>query len=122
MALDTKTKRGAAVQSGQSPGVVLPEADGAIDAQDRAELAGIVMPSGGAGDTIPDAFSFAPALGLETSTLTASGGVVISGIDTASNISVVGGEYSIDLGAWVSTPGTINNGQSVRVRGTSSAT
>jgi hypothetical protein len=123
MALDTKTKRGAAAQVGQGPGVVLPNPDGTIDAADRAELAGSAMPSGVPGsDTTPDAFAFAPALNLELSTLTASGGAVISGIDAASNISVVGGEYSIDLGAWVSAPGTINNGQSVRVRGTSPAT
>jgi hypothetical protein len=122
MALDTKTKRGAAAQVGQAPGVVLPNPDGTIDAADRAELAGLAMPSGVPGsDSTPDAFAFAPATGLALSTLTTSGGAVISGIDTAANISVVGGEYSIDLGAWVSAPGTINNGSSVRVRGTSSA-
>jgi hypothetical protein len=122
MALDTPTKRGAAIQTGQAPGVVLPVPDGTIDAQDRADLVGVVTPSSAVGtDTTPDAFAFAPAINLERSTLTTSGGAVISGIDTASNISVVGGEYSIDLGAWVSSPGTINNAQTVRVRGTSSS-
>lgn len=72
-------------------------------------------------DTTPATFAFAPATGVEPSTLTESGGAVISGLTAEAAITVVNGEYSIDLGSWTSAPGTIEDGQSVRVRGTSSA-
>lgn len=76
---------------------------------------------GGGSDTTPDSFAFAPATGVELSTLTESGGAIIVGLDATATVSISGGEYSIDLGAWTSADGTINDGQSIRVRGTSSA-
>ena len=70
----------------------------------------------GAADTTPDAFSYAPVTNAKTSVLVTSAGVTIRGINTASPISVVGGEYSIASGAYTSAPGTVLSGQNVRLR------
>ncbi|MBX9809186.1 hypothetical protein K2X92_02230 [Candidatus Gracilibacteria bacterium] len=72
-------------------------------------------------DTTPTAFSFADQTGVALSTVVTSAPITIAGINTASPISVSGGEYSINGGAWTSTAGSVTNGQTVRVRGTSSA-
>lgn len=72
-------------------------------------------------DTTPDAFSFTDQSGVQTSTLITSAPVTITGINAPANISITGGEYSIDGGAWTSSPGTISNNQQVSVRHTSSA-
>ncbi len=45
----------------------------------------------------------------------------MSGINTASSISIVGGTYSINGGTYTSGVGIVTNGQTVRVRRTSSA-
>ncbi|MBL8483230.1 MAG: PKD domain-containing protein, partial [Rhodocyclaceae bacterium] len=72
-------------------------------------------------DTIPDAFSFAAVSNAPVNTLVASGPVAVSGINVPSPISVSGGEYSVDGGAYTTAAGTVSNGQSVRVRLLSSA-
>jgi hypothetical protein len=76
------------------------------------------------GDSVPDAFDplisdqFAAAL----STVVTSNSFTPTGYDTAAAISIATGEYELDnSGTWVATPGTINPGQSVRIRHTSSA-
>lgn len=75
-----------------------------------------------AGDTIPDAFTFinkpnqAPNVWVESNT------ILITGITSPSPISITGGaQISINGGAWV-TSGNINNGETLKVRITSSAT
>jgi len=72
-------------------------------------------------DTTPDAFTFVDITGMLSSTVYTSNGVVISGIDTASPISVTGGTYNINGGAYTAIAGTVTNGQTVTVRQTSSA-
>lgn len=71
-------------------------------------------------DTLPDAFTFVDQTGIALSTLTESAGITVAGINAASAISVVGGEYQINGGAWVSVLGTVTSGQTVKVRHTSS--
>ena len=65
--------------------------------------------------------SFNPQGGAEIATVTLSNPVTVAGINWPSAISVTGGEYSINGGAYLSAPGTINNGDSVTLRLTSSA-
>ncbi len=72
-------------------------------------------------DIVPDAFSFTDVTDLEPSTLTTSNSISVSGINDGSVVSVENGEYSIDDGDFTSDGGTVTNGQSVRVRTTSSA-
>lgn len=74
-----------------------------------------------AADTTPDAFVFVSQSGVAFNTPTESNAIVVSGINAATPISISGGEYSIDGGPWTSAPGTVVNGQSVRVRHTTAA-
>jgi hypothetical protein len=73
-------------------------------------------------DTTPNAFAFTDVNGQARSASIVSNSVAIAGISAAAAISVVGGEYEKNgSGTWSSSPGTVNNGDSVRVRQTSSA-
>jgi hypothetical protein len=122
MALDTATKRGAAIQTGMAPGVVLPVPDGTIDAQDRADLAGVVTPSASGGsDSTPDAFSFVDQTGVAKSSVITSDPITVSGIDTSSAITVTGGSYSINGAAFTTSAGTVVLGDQVRAQHVSSA-
>ena len=51
-----------------------------------------------------------------------SDAITVSGIDAASPISVTGGSYSIDGGAFVTTAGTVMAGQTISVQQTASTT
>lgn len=84
-------------------------------------------PSGGS-DTTPDAFSFTAQSDAPLSTVVASNTVAISGIDTATDISISGCsssscEFSINSGGWTSAAAVaaVSNGDSIQVRQTSSA-
>lgn len=68
------------------------------------------------GDTTPDAFSFNAQSDVARNVLINSNSISISGINMPTSISIVGGEYSIDGGAYTSSPGTVGGGQSVTVR------
>jgi hypothetical protein len=72
-------------------------------------------------DTIPDAFSFTAQSGVALSTKVESNAITVSGINTASPLSVSGGEYQVNGGAWSSAAGTVGNGNMVKVRLTSAA-
>lgn len=72
-------------------------------------------------DTIPDAFTFVDQTDVALGSLTESATITVNGIDAAASISVSGGEYSINSGTYISTAGTVTNGQMVTVRHTSSA-
>lgn len=74
------------------------------------------------GDNTPDPFGFTNLTNQPLATLVASSVIVVSGINMASPISVVGGEYQINSGAWTTVAGTVNNGDSVRVRHVTSGT
>ncbi|MSO46084.1 MAG: hypothetical protein EXQ59_04880 [Acidobacteria bacterium] len=76
----------------------------------------------GGADTTPDAFSFTSQTNMLPNTLVTSNTMTVSGINSAANISVSGGEYRIGNGnTWTSAAGTVDNGDSVRVRHTSSS-
>ena len=77
-------------------------------------------PTPSPGDSIPNNFSFVDQDDVELSTIVQSEAITISGIDVASTISISGGEYSIDGGPFVSTNGSIMNGQTVIAQQTSS--
>lgn len=73
-------------------------------------------------DTIPSQFYFIDLDALELFTLTESDAITVSGIDAQTTISIIGGEYEInDSGTWASTAGTVDLADTVKVRGTSSA-
>lgn len=83
--------------------------------------------NGGAGweyappDTTPDAFAFAPVADADLATLYISNSQIIMGMDAGTAVSITGGEYRIAGGAWTNAPGTIDPGQTLELRGTSSA-
>ena len=72
-------------------------------------------------DTSPETFSFERKTEQALTTLITSNSVNITGINSSSPISVSGGEYSIDGGAFSDATSTVNNQQSVTVRLLSSA-
>jgi uncharacterized delta-60 repeat protein len=73
-------------------------------------------------DTTPNAFSFVDQTGVALSSQIVSAPVTITGITAAAAVSISGGEYSVGCGAtFTSAAGTINNGQTICVRHTSSA-
>lgn len=71
---------------------------------------------------LPIPFSFAGIAGAATNAPVTSTAALIAGINVDIPISVSGGEYSINGGAFTALPGMISNGQSVRVRLVSAAT
>ena len=74
-----------------------------------------------AADTAPDAFAFTDQTGVTAGTAVTSNAITVAGINTAANISVTGGDYSIGCnGTFTSTAGTIQSGQTVCVRNTAS--
>lgn len=74
-------------------------------------------------DSTPDAFRFVDVTRVARGSVQTSNTITVSGIDTAAQISVTGGEYSIgcDANGFSAAAGTISNGQSVCVRHTAAA-
>lgn len=73
-------------------------------------------------DVTPDAFTFTDQTGVERSSTITSAPITVTGITAAAVITVTGGEYDINgSGTFTSDPGTVNNGDTVRARHTSSA-
>ena len=72
-------------------------------------------------DTTPDAFSFTPVTGVAPGSVQTSNSITVSGINAASPISVTGGSYSINGGAFVTAAGTVTVGQTVRVQQTAAS-
>jgi len=73
-------------------------------------------------DNTPDTFNFDSIAEVELNTLVSSNSITISGISTAVPITVSGGQYVIGGGAFTSSAGTVNNGDTVLVRLTSANT
>lgn len=67
-------------------------------------------------DTTPAVFSFTSITDAEPNTEIDSESIVITGINTASPISVAGGQYSINGGSFTSSNGTVQNNQQVVLR------
>ncbi len=67
-------------------------------------------------DTTPNAFSFTDQVDVAVNTLISSNSITISGINTATPISIVDGDYAINGGAFSNTSGLVNEGDSVQLR------
>ena len=75
-----------------------------------------------AGDTIPDAFNFSNRINQPPGVLVTSNTVQITGITSPSPVTVTGAaQFSVNGGPWI-TSGNINNGDTLTLRITSSAT
>ena len=72
-------------------------------------------------DTIPTAFGFTDQTNVALNTVITSNSATISGVNVSTPISIAGGEYSVNSGAFTSGAGTVNSGDTVRVRQTSSS-
>lgn len=72
-------------------------------------------------DITPDPFTFTDRTDVTLTTLVESNAITVTGIDHPSPVSIIGGEYSINGGAYASTAGIVNAGQTVKVRQTSSS-
>ncbi|MGB5218724.1 MAG: CFI-box-CTERM domain-containing protein, partial [Smithella sp.] len=70
-------------------------------------------------DTTPDPFTFTDQTGVPLNTVMTSNTITVSGISAAAVISITGGTYSINGGAYVNTVGTVNNNDTVTVQQTS---
>lgn len=71
---------------------------------------------GGTQDTTPDAFSFDPQTDVLLGATVTSNSITVSGIDAAAPITVSNGSYAIDAGDYTTSPGTVENGQSVALQ------
>ena len=71
-------------------------------------------------DTAPDSFTFTAQTGAPLNTLMMSNTITVTGINTPAPISITGGQYSVNNGAFTATAGTVNNGDNIRVQLTSS--
>jgi hypothetical protein len=70
----------------------------------------------------PNQFTFIDSTGRPLSTVVVSNGILVTGIVGLSPISIVGGAYEINnSGVWLTTAGTVSEFDSIKVRGTSSA-
>ncbi|MEF2175777.1 MAG: hypothetical protein V3575_04870 [Candidatus Absconditabacteria bacterium] len=70
-------------------------------------------------DTTPDTFTFLDVSGADLSTEYTES-IVVSGVDSPTPVSIENGEYSINGGVFTTDPGTVNNGDTITVRLTSS--
>jgi len=72
-------------------------------------------------DATPNAFSFIDQTNVTLNTLITSNTITVSGVTVPSPVTIAGGEYEINgNGIWSSASGTVVNGNTVRVRQTSS--
>ena len=71
-------------------------------------------------DPTPDVFTLTAQTGKELSTSYESNTITVTGTNTGSAISITGGQYKINSGAYTSTAGTVNPGDTVTVKVTSS--
>ncbi|MEO8674874.1 MAG: DUF1566 domain-containing protein [Casimicrobiaceae bacterium] len=72
----------------------------------------------------PNAFSFAAQTGVPLASTITSNAITLSGLGTPTGIRIAGGinaRYSVNGGAFTAVPGTVVNGNTVRVQQTSSA-
>jgi sugar lactone lactonase YvrE len=84
--------------------------------RDALLLVAVLLLQGCKLDSTPDAFSFATQTNVAPDTPIESESVTITGINFPAPLSITGGEYSIDGGAYDDSPGTVKNNQLVRIR------
>jgi len=88
---------------------------------DALLLAAVLLLQGCKIDTTPDPFTFPGQSKVTPDTPVESEPVTITGINIPAQLSIAGGEYSIDGQAYRGTPGVIRNNEKVRIRIQSSA-
>ncbi|AQQ67219.1 agarase [Microbulbifer agarilyticus] len=71
-------------------------------------------------DTRPDTFAFSAVNDADLDTAYTADAITVSGINASTNVSISGGEYSVNNGSYSSDAATLENGDSVAVRVTSS--
>lgn len=73
-------------------------------------------------DTTPAPFTFVDQIDASLNTLIISNSITVSGINAPAPISITGGEYEVNgNGTWLNISGNVNNGDTIRVRQTSSS-
>lgn len=72
-------------------------------------------------DSTPDAFSLGDIASAPLSTLFESATVTVQGTSAPSAVSITGGEYAVNGGAWTAVAGSVDPGDTVKVRRTSAA-
>ncbi len=72
-------------------------------------------------DVTPDNFDFVDIDQVPRSSVQISNAITVAGINDASAVSVTGGEYRINGGAFTSSAGTVTNGMVVELRHTTAA-
>lgn len=77
-------------------------------------------PTEPAKDTTPNNFSFNSVDNVELNSIVNSNDITITGINSAANISISGGEYSKNDASFTVSEGTINSGDKIQIRITSS--
>jgi uncharacterized repeat protein (TIGR01451 family) len=70
---------------------------------------------------VPSPFSFTALTGVDQSSLQTSSPITVTGTNVPSPISITGGAYSINGGAYTAAPGTVSPGAQVTVQVTASA-
>jgi hypothetical protein len=75
----------------------------------------------GGGDTTPDQFTFTDITGAARSTVYTSNQITVAGIDATADVTITGGTYSKNGGAYTANAGTCVVGDTFTVRQTSSA-
>lgn len=86
------------------------------DKSDSFDVTTLDMP-----DSTPYPYAFTDVTNSERNLQTESGTALITDIEIPVAISIVGGQYQINGGAWTSADGTVENGDLVKVRITSSS-
>ena len=97
--------------------VTATNAGGSATAQSNSTGAIAAAPT----DTTPNAFSFTDVTNATLSTVYTSNAITVAGINAAAPISITGGTYSVNSGAYTSAAGTVVSGNTVTVRVTSAA-
>ena len=75
---------------------------------------------GGLSSYLPNPLNFTAKIGVPLNTIIYSETATVGGIDSFIPISITGGGYSINGGAYTAASGTVNNGDTVTLRQTSS--
>ena len=71
-------------------------------------------------DIEPDAFTFSDKTGVQRLVVVESDSIMVNGIDASVPVSIVNGEYSVNGGTFMTTGGIVNNGNTIKLRHTSS--
>lgn len=79
------------------------------------------LSGGGGSDTVPNPFSFGTVSSVAFSSVQTSNTITVAGIDASATVTITGGEYSKNGGAYTSSSGSALVGNTFAVRHTASA-